>query len=80
MAESLFAGVMVAIALSWIARTASEPDGFVRHFSRGAFMRDLNKKIQEIPNAASVMTAMESPGAFASGLSFASTAMNGSAL
>jgi hypothetical protein len=52
MAESLFAGVMVAIALSWIARTASEPDDFVRHFSRGAFMRDLNKKIQEIPNAA----------------------------
>jgi hypothetical protein len=50
--RSLFAGVMVAIALSWIARTASEPDDFVRHFSRGAFMRDLNKKIQEIPNAA----------------------------
>jgi hypothetical protein len=42
---------MVAIALSWIARTASEPDGFVRYFSRGAFMRDLNK-IEEIPNAA----------------------------
>jgi hypothetical protein len=52
MAEALVAGGMVAIALSWIARAASKPDGFGRHFSRGAFMRDLNKKIEEIPNTA----------------------------
>ena len=38
---------MFAIALGWIARSARTPDGFVRYFSRGAFMRDLNKKMQE---------------------------------
>jgi hypothetical protein len=52
MAEALVAGVMVAIALSWIARAASKPDGFVHHFSRGAFIRDLDKKIEEIPDTA----------------------------
>jgi hypothetical protein len=47
MKEALFAGVLFAIALSWIARVAKNPDGFVRHFSRGAFMRDLNKEMAE---------------------------------
>jgi hypothetical protein len=36
-----------AVALSWIARSARKPDGFVRHFSRGAFMRDLNESLAE---------------------------------
>jgi hypothetical protein len=47
MREAIFAGVMFAIALSWIARVARNRDGFVRYFSRSAFMRDLNKKTEE---------------------------------
>ena len=47
MKEALFAGAMLGIALSWIAREAKKPDGFIRHFSRGAFMRDLNEKMEE---------------------------------
>jgi len=47
MKEALFAGAMLGIALSWIARAAKKPDGFIRHFSRGAFMRDLNEKMEE---------------------------------
>ena len=47
MKEALFAGALFAIALSWIARSARKADGFVRHFSRGAFMRELNKKMEE---------------------------------
>jgi hypothetical protein len=34
MKEALFAGAMLGIALSWIARAAKKPDGFIRHFSR----------------------------------------------
>jgi hypothetical protein len=47
MIEALFAGALFAIALSWIARVAKTPDGFVRYFSRGAFMRDLNEEMAE---------------------------------
>jgi len=46
MKEALFAGVVLAITLNWISRSARKPDGFVRHFSRGAFMRDLNEKME----------------------------------
>jgi hypothetical protein len=44
MKDVLFASAMLAIALSWIARVARRTDGFVRHCSRGAFMRELNDK------------------------------------
>ena len=47
MAEAVFAGLVLAIAFRWISRSAKEPDGFVRHFSRGAFMRDLNQSIND---------------------------------
>lgn len=47
MVEALFAGAVFAIALNWIFRSAKKPDGFVRNFSRGAFLRELNKKMQE---------------------------------
>ena len=47
MMEALFAGALVAIALSWIAGSAMKADGFGRYFSRGAFMRELNKKMEE---------------------------------
>jgi hypothetical protein len=45
MAEAIFAGAVLAITLWWLSRSVKEPDGLVRHFSRGAYMRDLNKKI-----------------------------------
>jgi hypothetical protein len=47
MAEAIFAGAVLAIALRWISRSAKEPNGFVRQSSRGAFMRDLNKSMEE---------------------------------
>jgi hypothetical protein len=54
MKEALFAGVVLAITLNWISRSARKPDGFVRHFSRGAFMRDLNEKMEaQLSNPAS---------------------------
>jgi hypothetical protein len=47
MAEAIFAGAVLAITLRWIFRSARDPNGFVRSSSRGAFMRDLNRKIEE---------------------------------
>ena len=47
MAEAIFAGAVLAIVLGWIGRTARKKDSFVIHFSRGAFMRDLNKKLEQ---------------------------------
>ena len=47
MVEAVFAGAVLAIALRWISRSAHDPNGFVRYSSRGAFMRDLNRKIDE---------------------------------
>jgi hypothetical protein len=46
MKEAIVAGVLFAISLSWIARVAKRPDGFVRHFSQGAFMRELKRKAE----------------------------------
>jgi len=46
MKEALFAGVVLAITLNWISRSARKPDGFVRHFSRGAFMRELGQRVE----------------------------------
>ena len=45
MKEAIFAGAVLAIALGWIARSMRTKDGFARYYSRGAYMRDLNKKI-----------------------------------
>ena len=38
--------VIVVFLLLMIYRSGKKNDGFVRHFSRGAFMRDLNKKME----------------------------------
>jgi hypothetical protein len=46
MAEAIFAGAVLAIVLRWLSRSVKEPNGFVRHFSRGAFMRDMNIKLE----------------------------------
>lgn len=53
MTEALFAGAVLAIALGWIARSAMKADGFVRHFSRGAYMRELNKKLEKSQSVSS---------------------------
>ena len=45
MKEAIFFGAVLAITLSWIARAARKPDNFVRRFSRGFFMRDLNESM-----------------------------------
>jgi hypothetical protein len=47
MAEAIFAGAVLAITLRWISRSAHDPNAFVRSSSRGAFMRELNRKIEE---------------------------------
>jgi hypothetical protein len=47
MAEAILAGAVLAICLSWIARSMKQKDGFVRHFSRGMYMRELNKKMED---------------------------------
>lgn len=45
MAEAIFGGLLIATALMWIGRAAKSKDSFLFHSSRGAFMRDLNKKL-----------------------------------
>ena len=47
MAEAIFAGAVLAIVLGWTGRSVRKKDSFVLHFSRGAFMRDLNNKMEE---------------------------------
>jgi len=41
MKEALFAGAVLAITLNWLCRAGRNPDVFVCHFSRGAFMREV---------------------------------------
>jgi len=47
MVEAVFAGAVIAIVVRLISRSASDPNGFVRYSSRGAYIRDLNRKIEE---------------------------------
>lgn len=47
MAEAIFAGAVLAIVFGWMGRSIRKKDSFVFHFSRGAFMRDLNNKMEE---------------------------------
>ena len=46
MVEALLAGAVIAIALRLISRSANDPNGFVRYSSRGAYMRDLNNRME----------------------------------
>ena len=46
MVEAVFAGSVIAIALRLISRSANDPNGFVRHSSWGAYMRDLNNRVE----------------------------------
>ena len=47
MFEAIFAGAVLAITLRLIGRSMRDMDGFARHFSRGAYMRDLNKALEK---------------------------------
>lgn len=46
MEQAIFFGAIVVILLVVIYRSGRKKDGFVKHFSRGAFMREQNKKIE----------------------------------
>jgi len=39
--------LILGIALVLIYRSAKNKDGFMRYFSRGAYMRDLNKLMED---------------------------------
>lgn len=50
MEQAVFFGALAVIAVMFFAiiyLSGKKKDGFVRHFSRGAFMRDLNKRMEE---------------------------------
>lgn len=47
MLELLIYGTVVIVLLIIIYRSGKNKDGFVRYFSRGAYMRDLNEKIEK---------------------------------
>ncbi len=47
MEQAIFWGAIGVIFLTMIFLSGKK-DGFVRHSSRGDFMRDLNKKMEEV--------------------------------
>jgi hypothetical protein len=47
MGQAIFYGAIVVILLVVIYREGKKKDGFVTHSSRGAFMRELNKKMED---------------------------------
>ena len=47
MVEAVLVGAVIAIVVRLISRSASDPNGFVHYSSRGAYMRDLNRKVEE---------------------------------
>ena len=46
MDQAIFFGALVVILLAVIYRLGKNKGRFVSHFSRGAFMRDLNKRVE----------------------------------
>jgi len=47
MVNIIFWGLILIIILVLIYRSGKKKDGFVRYFSRGAYMRDLNKEMED---------------------------------
>ena len=45
MFKIIFSLASIVIVLALLYRSGKKKDGFVRHSSRGAYMRDLNKEI-----------------------------------
>ena len=52
MAELVLGAALIAVALYFIARFARDENGIVRRTSRGAFMRELNKRMQQAQKSA----------------------------
>jgi len=46
MFKVIFSLAIIVIVLALLYRSGKKKDGFVRHSSRGAFMRDLNKEME----------------------------------
>jgi hypothetical protein len=47
MLEIILWVIVLAVLLAIVYRSAKSKNGFVRHFSRGAYMRDLNKQMED---------------------------------
>ena len=47
MEQAIFFGALLVMLLVVIYLSGKKKNRFLRHFSRGAFMRDLNKKMEE---------------------------------
>jgi hypothetical protein len=47
MEKPIYFGALVVMFLTVTYLSGKKKSGFVRHFSRGAFMRDLSKKMEE---------------------------------
>lgn len=45
MIELICFGVLVGLSTYWLRRSAKFPDSILRRNSRGAFMRELNKRM-----------------------------------
>lgn len=48
MEQAIFFGAIVVILLTVLYLSGRKKDRVVRHSSRGAYMRDLNKKMEDI--------------------------------
>lgn len=47
MGEAIFLGAIVVAFITILFLAGKNKDSFVRHFSRGAYMRELNKKMEQ---------------------------------
>jgi hypothetical protein len=47
MTKIFLGAALIAVALYFVLRFAKDENGFVRRTSRGAFMRDLNRKMEQ---------------------------------
>lgn len=47
MIEVIFLGLILIVLLVFIYKLNKNQDGFLRYFSRGAYMRGLNKEIKD---------------------------------
>lgn len=45
MGEAIFWAAIIVACLTVIYLSGAKKDGFVKHFSRGAYMRELNKRM-----------------------------------
>lgn len=51
MVDVIALGIVLAIFLFQLYRAGKNKDGFIKYFSRGAYMRELNKKMGKSASA-----------------------------